>query len=337
MTKTIERGIPLPPEIMDDLTRREFLIGVGLIALAPACGSGGEGGESEPSGETRSVEDFYGSVEVPDEPGRIVAPLVGVLANLVALGVGDRVVGADLSTLMGVDYLAGEIEGVENITGPDGINVEAVAALDPDLVIYVANDDYDYYVEDYERLSQLTVPVYAAEYGWYTLDLLTTCLRDVGAAIGQEARADELVADLFGRIESIREGLGEGIDEMDVSVLRVSPDGYSVRVGVIESALMREIGIPRPPNQRDDSDVGFNLSLERVEDIDAYAIFVYTDVDGEESRERLTSNPLWQRLDAVKNDRVFFVDAGAWNGADIISANIILDELEKHLVEEQAN
>ncbi len=67
MTKKIEaaeRGIAVPPHIVDDLTRREFLIGsAGLLLLPAGCGGdGGNGGEAT-SGETRTIEHAFGEVE----------------------------------------------------------------------------------------------------------------------------------------------------------------------------------------------------------------------------------------------------------------------------------
>jgi ABC-type Fe3+-hydroxamate transport system substrate-binding protein len=71
MKKEIERPRIAFPEI-DDVTRREFLIGAGLIALDPACGRSGEE-DAFGSSETRAIEHALGTTRVPTEPRRVVS------------------------------------------------------------------------------------------------------------------------------------------------------------------------------------------------------------------------------------------------------------------------
>ncbi len=48
----------------------------------------------------------------------------------------------------------------------------------------------------------------------------------------------------------------------------------------------------------------------------------------------MTGNPLWKKLDIVERGRVFRVGTH-WNGAGPTSANLVLDDLEKHLLNEE--
>lgn len=77
MTTTIDRlrtelkvtpGLFIP-EIENDLTRREFLIGTGLIVIASGCGSDG-GGVGESAGQ--SIAHELGETTVPENPEQIV-------------------------------------------------------------------------------------------------------------------------------------------------------------------------------------------------------------------------------------------------------------------------
>jgi hypothetical protein len=68
--KSIEvPGFTLPG--IEDITRRDFLIGGAVALLLAGCGSGET--ESEFSGDTRTVESPMGSVEFPENPERLVA------------------------------------------------------------------------------------------------------------------------------------------------------------------------------------------------------------------------------------------------------------------------
>lgn len=57
--------------------------------------------------------------------------------------------------------------------------------------------------------------------------------------------------------------------------------------------------------------------------------------DGEslELIEKLKNHPLWSELEAVKQGKVYPVNAEPWYGSDIITANPILDDLFNYLIE----
>lgn len=67
----MSRTIGLPVSEIEDITRRDFLVGGRGCwrSGSPECGSGESG---EPSGETRTVESPVGPVELPVEPERLV-------------------------------------------------------------------------------------------------------------------------------------------------------------------------------------------------------------------------------------------------------------------------
>ena len=52
------------------------------------------------------------------------------------------------------------------------------------------------------------------------------------------------------------------------------------------------------------------------------------------TEEEITSDPLWQRLDAVRRDRVYEVSDDLWMlGIGPTAAEGVVDDLEKHLAE----
>ena len=64
---------------------------------------------------------------------------------------------------------------------------------------------------------------------------------------------------------------------------------------------------------------------------DAFFIFMSDDQAVENTYQEWTDHPLWQNLEAVKNDQVFKVDQVAWNMAGgIESAYIMLNQLYDH-------
>ncbi|MNC79289.1 putative siderophore-binding lipoprotein YfiY precursor [compost metagenome] len=65
-----------------------------------------------------------------------------------------------------------------------------------------------------------------------------------------------------------------------------------------------------------------------------FFIFQFDDAGEDEVKktyEEWTSHPLWSNLDAVKNNQVYMVNEVNWNnGAGIIAANRMLDEVYQH-------
>lgn len=68
-------------------------------------------------------------------------------------------------------------------------------------------------------------------------------------------------------------------------------------------------------------------------DGDAVFVTVYGVPEGS-TEEKITSDPLWQKLEAVRQDRVYEVSDDLWMlGIGPTAAEDVVDDLEKHLAE----
>lgn len=319
MTKTIEaleRRITLPPlPEIDDVTRREFLIGsTGLLLLPLGCGERGPGGDGQGSARTRDFTDETGRVEIPAEP-RLWKPQ---------------------------DFLGEELEGVERVGNDSGeANLERIAASEPDLIVIA-----DWQEHIYDNLSEIA-PTVAVARGDFTE--WREPLRVSGDLLGRREEADELIADYERRVAEVRESIGEDrLEETEVTAFAPSGSGALqiwVESGLCD-AVMADIGVRRPQAQKEaleaeeNPDVAGrldNVSFERITLLDADVIFLGAlspDVRAD-GIENLKSSPLWKRLDAVEQGRVHQVDGNAWNEGSVLAANLILDDLEKHLTDSE--
>lgn len=140
-----QTGIQAPsrlfiPEIENDLTRRDFLVGGAAMLLLGATGCGGDAGsEEEASANTRTIEHKYGSTTIEGMPERVVS--VGYTDQDPILAVGGNLVGVrnwigDPIRFWAEDEL-GDAE--PEILPADAINFEQVAALEPDLIIGISS------------------------------------------------------------------------------------------------------------------------------------------------------------------------------------------------------
>lgn len=166
MTKTIEqpgKGIEVPPgmlipEIENDLTRGELLIGTGLLALVPGCG-GGAGEQT--SANTRTIEVKYGAAEVSGTPKRVVSIGLTDQDTLLALGVVPVATREWLGEQPGAIFpwaeeQLGDADLPEIVGTATEFNVEKIAALEPDLIVGLYSGLTE---QEYETLSEIAPTV----------------------------------------------------------------------------------------------------------------------------------------------------------------------------------
>jgi iron complex transport system substrate-binding protein len=129
-------GLVIPG--IEDITRRDFLIGGAAALLLGGCGSDGESA-GETSGETRTVEHMFGTTEVPAEPKRVAALFVTVASALASVGVQPIAVVED--TVEFVEPLRGLLDPDINLSESEEVgsvsefSLERLATLEPDLIV----------------------------------------------------------------------------------------------------------------------------------------------------------------------------------------------------------
>jgi iron complex transport system substrate-binding protein len=298
------------PEVVD-ATRREFLAVLGAAGLLTACSSGPAGA---PAPTTRTVTHPLGTTEVPVAPTRVVAlDRRAALPHLLALGVTP--VGAlTYESIIGTAFppvvadRAREVAVLPTGGGADDPNLEAVAALRPDLVIGWT----DGISEQYPALSRIapTVPV--------DVDFTDAAvsLRAIAAAVGREAEA-EVVVRAFAERRTARLAEIGGIGDVSV-VLGVGdgqfrvygPNGSSVARWLVESGGRI---VPEAATTTGEAyeDMYVTVSPESLGQVtgDTLVVMFNTGAAGEAALAELESSPLWGTLPAVRAGRVVRINS----------------------------
>ncbi|AKF04320.1 ABC transporter substrate-binding protein [Sandaracinus amylolyticus] len=179
------------------------------LALLVACGAP----EREPGSSTISVDDERGrTVRLARPATRIVSLLASHTETLVALGVGDRIVGRDT-------YSTGspQIEALPDLGGLEP-NVEAVAALEPDLVIAAE------YGTQAGVLEQAGLTVWAGSAQRY--DELFEVLDAIARLVGRAGEGERIARELRERIARVA-ARAQGAPRLRV-YFEVDPTPYSV-------------------------------------------------------------------------------------------------------------
>lgn len=177
------------------------------LVLVACAGSPGQTSIPEPTAAATStptasptsagltlVDDEGTTIELPGVPQTIVSLTPATTELLFALGVGDRLRGrTDL------DLYPAEAAALPVVATYQGVHIEDVVAIAPDLVIAGGNNFTA--AGDVARLRDLGVPVlvvYAPD-----IDGVLADIRLVGRAVGEEEAAERVVGDIEARIAEV--------------------------------------------------------------------------------------------------------------------------------------
>lgn len=300
-----------------------------MVFVLSACGGeASEGSGSETTPETRTVEHAMGETEISGRPERVVVLDTAELDSALTLGV--KPVGA-VEAVEGLGFLSylegtGEIEKVGTIGEP---NLERIAALEPDLILSSKHRHENIY----DELSQIAPTVFAEDVGAVWKENFELHAE----ALGRTEKARQIEEEYRERTEEFKRGMGDQLDETEVSVVRFLPGETRVyQKDSFIGTVLEDAGLPRPPSQAVDEFAIKNASAELIPKMDGDAVFVTVyGAEKESPRQEITNDPLWQQLEAVQQNRVYEVSDDLWMlGIGYTAANGVVEDLTQYLVRE---
>jgi iron complex transport system substrate-binding protein len=288
---------------------------------------------------TRSFTHAFGTSEIPTQPERVVTTTdQNALLPLLEVGY----------TPVGSAGLVDEESGEQIFRRTDGFdtgdvtfvgaygepNVEAIAALEPDLIV-----GYEYDADYADQLEAVAPFVGIQVFG----RRLSEALLDFADVVGKRDVAEALQAEYDARIADVRERIDAAHPDLTVSI--VAPDVGQVYLGDEGQAIgtvAYDLDLGRPKAQADADRLGGSftdgLSLELIEQWDADVVIVL-DFGGDAAAggydpatTAFLESPLVQRLQAAKRDQLVVVDGSRTVGAAWVRMHAFLDDLEEVLL-----
>lgn len=228
----------------------------------------------------------------------------------------------------GPPNIKGELEEVVDIGG-NPPNLEKIALLKPDLILGWNGK------EIYNKLSEIAPTVLK---DWEHSGKWKEMLRFYAEVLGKTTTAEQLMRDYYQRIGEFQQQMGERLQHTEVSVIRIRPGVIDLDLkDSFAGAILEDVGLSRPSAQDKD---GFQtqISKERIRDADGDVIFLWTfggnpevAQEAQTALKNLKKDPLWSKLNAVQQDRVYEVPS-YWFGGSIESAYLVLGDLFKYLL-----
>ena len=306
-----------------------------FMFLAVGCGEDEiddeeETQESEENNVTE-VEHALGTAEIEGDPERVVTLHQGATDTAVALDIAP--VGAVESWVEQpmYEYLRDDLEGTEIVGDETQPNLEEIAALEPDLIVGTLSRHEE--VHDQLEAIAPTVITDPINDFQHTLEIM-------GEATKQQDKADQLLRDWEDRVADFQSRMEEDLGNdwpLSASVLNIRSDQVRMFTGGFPGGILQEVGFTHTESQEeaidDEEDFLEFTNTEAIPEMDAEVFFIFTqgnqdEDDLEEAMANWTDHPLWDELEAVRNDDVNMVDEVAWNmGGGYIAANQMLDDL----------
>ncbi|WP_156036205.1 iron-siderophore ABC transporter substrate-binding protein [Blastococcus sp. URHD0036] len=309
-------------------TRGAVLAGLSLSLVLSGCGSDddgdGDSGGASSSGSSSAfpvtIEHAYGETEIPEEPQRVVSlgytEQDAILAfGVVPVGVRYAFGPEDDVFFPWADEAAGDAE--PEILDRTEVSAEQIAALEPDLIMAVTAGLTE---DEYETLSGIApVVVQPAEFPafgtpWQDQTLIT------GRALGQEERAEELVAEVEAQFEEVR----AAHPELEGKTLTLSGPAYEGEYPFHASSDTRtqfflDFGMVNAPGLDDIAGDEFygTVSQEQAGLLDADVLFWQSGSDAE--RAEIEGDPILGSIPAVAEERDLFIEGSDYDALQFSS------------------
>jgi iron complex transport system substrate-binding protein len=320
--------------------------GLTLSLVLTGCGSdddddnGGDSAGSSSSGDPSAfpvtIEHAYGETEIPEEPTRVVSLGYTEQDAIVAFGVQPIAVRyafgpEDDVFFPWADEAAGDAD--PEILPRAEVNVEQIAALEPDLIMAVTAGLSE---AEYDALSGVAPVVVQPEefpaFGtpWQDQTRIT------GQALGQEDRAEELIAEVEAQYEEVRAAHPELEGKTFVLSGPQLEGEYPFNASSdTRSQFFVDLGMvvdPRLDEIAGDQFYG-TVSQEQADLLDADLLL--WQVGSEEEKAAIEADPILAAVPAVAEGRDLFLEGSDYDALQFVSV-LSLPYLYENLVPELA-
>lgn len=293
------------------MMRRLFIVLAAAMILLSACApGGGEASTSAPTTSSAGAEqsaqgtctftDSLGNTVELEQPPKRVAALLGSYAETWLLAGGEVVaVTQDAYDERGLELP----EDTVNLGANQQPDLEALFAAEPDLVLLTPDLDGQMGLRDSLEAAGIPVAWFKVETFDDYLNMLKICTDLTGRSDLYQKNGLDIQSEIDAAIASVPEG-----EAPTVLLLRAYSSGVRAKNSDnIAGAILKDLGAANIA----DSDSGLleDLQMESILAADPEFIFVTTMGASQEAAlesldELLHSDPAWQTLTAVKEDRV---------------------------------
>jgi iron complex transport system substrate-binding protein len=261
---------------------------------------------SMPAGaaETKVFENSFGRVEVPVSP-RCIVSLHDFSLTTQLLELGIKPCGSTGRKKLFSDVLFRgaqerfDVTGIQYIGSHQSPDLEAIAALKPDLIIGLS-----YHADLKDKLSKIAPVVLLPS----RESDIKTYAKELAELVGKQQRYEEMLREYQWVVSEFKKRVKDP-SRITVTTLEVYTDGFQLigRGGMDD--VIADFGLGRVAAYRE-ARQNVPYSLERIGDFDSdFIIDTYEELlDSETSTAAFRQSPQWRNLFAVKNRQFLYLN-----------------------------
>lgn len=287
---------------------------------------------SAPSTDCRIIQHAMGRTCVPDQPKRLVTLNPAALGNAIALGI--QPIGSIFEyNNQFPEYLNTRTEGIAPLGDWSQPSIERIALLKPDIIISWQHNHQSIY----PQLSTIAATIL---YNWKGNNNLQDNWKEYFNFMAKVLNREEVGKQVWQRydrrIQQLKTALGDRYKNQRISFLMFCCGGITTETeNSFLGSILREAGLQLAESQKYNSQGFVTFSEETLERVDGDVLFIIA-YGGNETGERdlnlLQQKPLWKKLKAVQQNRVYYVNPTTWRSRTPPGANAVIDDLYNYLV-----
>lgn len=272
------------------------------------------------------IKHAKGELRLQQPPKRIVVLDIQYADQLTTLNeqpVGS--VGIGGAVIRFPDYLQDKLGQMKVIGTYEQPNVDSISLLQPDLIVCT-----EVHEQLYVQLSQLAPTImFQRNENWRTI------LKIFGAITDKREEANRILVEYREKAAGLSGRLAHTLQGQRVALIR--PRDGSIRIHTAAhrtgAVLYEDLGLPEPPFIAQPSDSAYHISVDVLPEVNANHYFLLSNEMFKERVNDMQCSMVWNSLGAVKEQRVYTVDASTWIGSyGPTGINRILDEVAQTLL-----
>ncbi|ALP35363.1 Fe3+-citrate ABC transporter substrate-binding protein [Paenibacillus sp. IHB B 3084] len=317
-----------------------LLFTVFAIVLA-GCGSVGDSSKSEATSGSEQTSKAAGPVTVKDDHGevkldkpaeRIVVLEWTFTEDLIALGV-QPVGNADNDDYkLWVTQEAKLADSVTDIGTRGEPNLEAIAALKPDLIISNADNNAAIYAQLKGIAPTIEYDPYKGN--GYDYDRMVEIFKQIAIATGKTEQADKVLSELdqhYIEAKATLEKAGKANSHYALTQAFTAQNAASLRMFKDNSLVvgtLAKLGMVNDWKSDKTEKYGFStVGIEALPAVqDSHFIYITQKTD-DVFGAAMKNNSVWKELNFVKEKRIYPLDGTTWTFGGPISSKVLVDQV----------
>jgi iron complex transport system substrate-binding protein len=280
----------------------------------------------------RTVNGTLGSMTIKGTPKRIVALEFSFVDALAAVGIKPVGIADDNDPTRIIPPLRSKVAGYTSVGTRAAPSLEKIASLHPDLIIADADRDATIYKQLQNIAPTIALDSLKQAYlpGLHAAIVVGQAVNKCGAMRVRVAQDKAIMTRMAAAVKAATNGKGEKRNAMFVVTTNKV---FNVHDSLAYTpSLLHALGINATLQVKPGGNPYQELTLESLLSANPDIMFVAQNPPSPTTDQNFAKSPLWGQLNAVKDNKVFYVNTNLWSKARGLLAGELIAQQTVHLL-----